>query len=242
MDLTGPCDWPTTGCVQCDPDGLACLDPAVREDVVAWAVNDLWEATGRVYGTCPVSVYPCNDATCYCGNPMRNCGCVSVSEILIPGPVASVTSVVIDGTTLSSSAYRVDDYQWLVRLDGGVWPTNVDPTDPTGFVVTYDQGQTPPAGAGLVTGILACERAKALCGDSSCRLPTGTQQLTRQGVTMIRGRQSNPPAGRYFPDTMSIFGLDEVDEWVRNAQAPLLAGAVHSPDLPHVRRTTWEAP
>lgn len=221
-----PCNWPNTGCPTCD--GLACLSGAQRDDVIAWAISDLWEATGRVYGTCPVSVLPCQETSVlcgWCGDSWRRCGCGSVPEIKLPGPVASVTEVVIDGVELDQADYRIDDYQWLVRLDGGRWPRG-SALDPDAFRVDYMQGIEPPAGAGLVTGILVCERAKAVCGDKTCRLPQRVQQVARQGVTMIWSDQG-------------AFGLPEVDEWVRNANHPLLAGAVHSPDLPTVRRITW---
>lgn len=244
MTLTEVCNWPHSGCPACEEDGLECLNPAQQDEVTAWVKSDLWEATGRVYGTCPVSVLPCNESICgLCRHRLRDCGCRTVPEIRIPGPVAEVTAVVIDGVELDNSAYRIDDYEWLVRLDGGTWPTNSDPVDPDSFRVDYLKGINPPNGAGLVTGILACERAKAICGDKTCRLPRSVQQVTRQGVTMVRGggvATSSRP-WRYEPDSVAVFGLDEVDEWVRNANATTLAGAVHSPDIPHVRQITWEA-
>lgn len=243
MDLTGPCNWPAATCPACD--GHDCAPSAsVRADLEAWAKNDLWEATGRVYGTCEVTVMPCNDFTAICGvcwNPWRSCGCVGVSEVKLPGPVHSVTSVVVDGVTLDPTTYRVDDWQWLVRTDGDSWPASADPLDPDSFAVTYELGQEPPAGAASVVGILVCSRAA--CSNSGCRVPKNATQVTRQGVTMVRGNQGTTTRPwRWYPETISIFGILEVDQWVRNANAPMAAGAVHSPDLPRVRQTTWSAP
>lgn len=209
-------------------------------------MSELWQATGRIYGTCDVTVYPCNDYSTICGvcwNSYRSCGCAWVEEVKLAGPVASVSEVVVDGVTLDNSAYRIDDWQWLVRLDGGAWPANADPTDPEAFAVTYALGEAPPAGAAEVTGMLVC--ARSICAESGCSLPRGTTQVSRQGVTMVKGNTAGTTSSRpwrYETNTMSIFGIDEVDTWVRNAQYPVRAGAVHSPDLPTVRQTTWVAP
>lgn len=204
------------------------MTAAQRAEYEAWAINDLWEATGRVYGTCTVTVMPCNDWGVLCGgcfNNYRSCGCVNVSEVKIPGPVDSVTEVVIDGVVLDQTDYRIDDYQWLVRLDGGVWPSNTDYLDPDAFSVTYELGISPPAGAGIITGRLVCYRSP--CSNSGCKMPRNVNQVTRQGVTMLRHLEG--------------FGVLDVDQWVANANNPTRAGAVHSPDLPHVRQITWQA-
>ena len=232
MDLTGPCNWPTTGCPDCG-DECGAMTAAQRAEYQAWAINDLWEATGRVYGTCTVTVMPCNDWGVLCGacwSNFRGCACVFVPEVKLPGPVASVTEVVIDGVALDPDAYRIDDYQWLVRTDGDTWPTNTDYLDPDAFSVTYEAGIAPPAGAGIVTGMVMCSRSA--CTTSGCKVPRETTQVTRQGVTMLRFPIDAPGA---------MFGIPAVDQWVRNANQPLRGGAVYSPDLPQVRRTTWQA-
>lgn len=240
MTLTAPCDWPTPSCPNCDND---CASPSQLDSLNEWAISDLWAATGKVFGTCPVSVFPCNNNAVICGScnqAFRQCGCWTVSEVKLPGPVASVTEVVVNGVTLDSTAYRIDDYEWLVRLDGGSWPTNADPIDPDSFRVDYNRGITPPAGAANVAGLLVCSRSP--CNNSGCKIPKNTTQLTRQGVAMVRGINSQTSRPWYtYPETVSIFGIDAVDQWVRNVNAPTHAGAVHSPDLPYVRQTTWEA-
>ncbi len=226
MTLTAPCDWPTASCPQCD--GSDCLSPAQQDDLIAWAISDLWLATGRVYGTCPVSVLPCNSSVCgLCRNSLRSCGCRNVPEIRLPGPVHSVIEVVIDGVALDSTDYRIDDYEWLVRLDGGSWPTNTDPVDPDAFRVEYKRGIPPPAGAGAAVGRLVCSRGN--CQNGTCKIPKNTTQVSRQGVTMVRDIEA------------TVFGVREVDDWVRSANAPIRAGAVHSPDIPHVREITWQS-
>jgi hypothetical protein len=50
--------------------------------------------------------------------------------------------------------------------------------------VTYQQGKPVPVGGQIAAGLLACELAKAACGDKSCGLPQRVQSITRQGVTV----------------------------------------------------------
>lgn len=228
MDLAGPCNWPVSGCPDCGDD-CSSMTGAQRAEYEAWAISDLWQATGKVYGTCTVTVMPCNDWGVLCGwcyNSFRSCGCVFVPEVKLAGPVASVSEVVVDGETIDPADYRIDDWQWLVRLDGLSWPTNTDYTDPDAFSVTYELGVEPPAGAGIVTGKLMCLRSA--CTSGGCALPGNVIQTTRQGVTMIRSVEG--------------FGNLMIDRWVASANTPTRAGAVHSPDLPTVRQTTWAAP
>lgn len=209
--------------------------PEEDQDIVDLASYLLWAATGKVYGPCPVSVLPCNELTCgYCHHPLRQCGCRSVPEIRLDGPVHSVTEVVIDGIALPDTSYRIDDYEWLVRLDGESWPTNADPLDPDSFRVDYLLGFAPPGGAATVTGALACEIAKDRCGNANCRLPSNLRTVSRQGITVGVGRN-------VFVNPFQKFGVPSIDLWVEMVASPVLAGAVHSPDFPHIRKITWEA-
>ena len=124
--------------------------------------------------------------------------------------------------------------EWLVRVDGGVWPrcSNLlaDPTDVGSFVVTYQAGYPVPAGTGLITSLLACELALALCQADSCRLPRRVQSMTRQGVTISF---SDLDDGRT--------GLPEVDMWVSAQRRPPRRATVWSPDVVVPRQTTWQA-
>lgn len=225
MDTPGPCDWPYYGC----PCSSVLDSPGEPQlEIIELAKSMLWRATGQVYGPCPISVLPCvGDAACGCGRDLRSCGCRRIPEIKLPGPIWSVQSVTVDGDLLDPTAYRVDDYHWLVRTDGGSWPTMTDQLDPNSFRVDYSLGMPPPSGAGLMAGILACEWAKAACDDDTCRLPWRIRRLARAGVTV----EWAPGQG---------FGLEDVDTWVANAMLPLRAGAVSSPDVRPVRRITWE--
>lgn len=123
-----------------------------------------------------------------CGRCSDSCGCGSSDALRLPGPVASITEIQIDGVVLPSTAYRVDNHQLLVRTDGGIWPFCQDMDAPLGsentWAVTYKQGLSVPVGGQIAAGLLACELAKAACGDKSCGLPQRVQSITRQGVTV----------------------------------------------------------
>jgi hypothetical protein len=59
------------------------------------------------------------------------CSCSGATpSLLLPGPVAEITEVLIDGAVLSPDAYRVDNSSYLVRTDGGGWPACQDLASP----------------------------------------------------------------------------------------------------------------
>lgn len=169
----------------------------------------------------------------HCGRCFGTCGCTAISETLLPGPVADIEAVYLSGVVMDPSRYRVDDYSRLVRLDGYEWPICQDldaAYDAEGaWSVVYNRGQALPPGASLVAGILACELAKEMCGDSTCRLPRRASQVTRQGVTVV------------MPDPIQAgqTGIWTIDNWVATQNSPKREGTVSSPDLKPQRITTW---
>lgn len=237
MTPEGPCSWPYDPC-PCEP--LEAMPEAEQTEIVGLASWLLWAATFRLFGPCPVSIMPCQTG-CACGASWRRCGCSTPAEVKLAGPVHSITEVMIDGVVLDDETYRVDDWQWLVRLDGQKWPAqNVE--DPTAFRVDYLLGIEPPAGAGTITGILASELAKARCGDKTCRLPARVRTVQKQGITMSFGSAGGGGASRLATIVDIGFGLPEVDDWIRAVNSPaVMAGAVWSPDMPTYRRITWQA-
>lgn len=176
---------------------------------------------------------------CGGGCPQDSCSCEYVPTVELAGPVASIDEVRINGVVLASSAYRVDNFRYLVRTDGGDWPVcqnmTADPlTDPETFQVTYQIGTAVPAGGEIAAGVLACEMAKAICGNGGCKLPQRIQMVTRQGVQSL-------VLDNY--DTMYQYGttgLIVVDMWVSSIMASNRQSGlrVASPDIRPVRRTT----
>lgn len=178
-------------------------------------------------------------------------GCCSVCKLDLPfTPAASVTSIQIDGAVLAPEyrsdpddaespmfpTYRVDSYDRLVRLDGGCWPGCQDLSLPLSeegtWAITYDFGIPVPAGGQIAAAELACEFAKACSGDSSCKLPSRVQSVSRQGVTMT------------LLDTLSDLwkegrtGLFNVDLWLSavNPHGLRERSAVYTPELLRKRR------
>lgn len=173
-----------------------------------------------------------------CGRCGDECGCDNTPALRLPGPVASIEEVLVDGEVLPPTAYRVDDARYLVRIDGGTWPTCQDMaapvTAPGTWQVTYTRGVPVPAGGLLAGSLLACEFAKAIAAPKSCALPQRIQQVTRQSVTVT-----------LMDDFTTLkeggTGIYLIDSWVASVTKPRHLSSVRSPDIPRprFRRTTW---
>jgi|SRR5688572_21475019 len=150
----------------------------------------------------------------------RNCGCTggcscqTECEIALPGPVAFVDEVRVDGVVLAADAYRLDHYRGipvLVRIDGECWPdcqdmaTDID--EPGAFSVTYQRGTLVPRAGQIAAGLLANEFAKA-CVGQDCALPQQLASLTRNGVEV----QVMDPAALL---ENGLTGIANVDLWIR---------------------------
>jgi hypothetical protein len=211
---SGPCEgWeaPIWSCA------LSPAAQAVTGTAVAAAADILYALSGRHLGSCQVTIRPCRQSclngswpfinswwqfgiwprplffngTWYnltCGSCTGGCSCNVVSEALLPAPVIQVLQVKVDGVTLDPSAYRVDNWRRLVRLDGGQWPICNDLTqgdDAVGtWSVTLTYGEPVSPLGQMALGELATQFAKLLACDTDCMLPKPVQQLVRQGVTM----------------------------------------------------------
>lgn len=255
-----PCLWSVDP--SCCAEVWAAADPALQARASQYATSVLWALTGRRFGPCAVRVRPCIPDTypTYVTYPVwtdspsgggwfpmvwqagwRNCGCgegacacMPASEVWLPGPVAGISEVRIDGVVLDPSAYRVDNGTWLVRQDGGVWPAQQAFSEPAGeegtFVVTYLKGAVVPDGGAAAAGVLACEYVKA-CQGAPCRLPKRVTSVSRQGVTVSANETVQS----------GLTGIPEVDQWIKvwNPQGRIQPPAVYSLDLPNPRVTTW---
>jgi hypothetical protein len=96
-------------------------------------------------------------------------------------------TVTIGGTPLDSSAYRLDGWRYLVRVDGYTWPIVVDPTDPAdsnNWSIAHSYGKAVPPLGVLAAAEMSCEILKYLHDDKACKLPKKVQSVSRQGVNM----------------------------------------------------------
>lgn len=240
---TAPCSWsPDYSCCPSYADATPELK-ALAEGV---ATELLWRLTGRRFGLCEITIRPCRKGctdgdrlgswsggdwsppyvpytqggqwfNAACGSCLTDCSCATLCEIALPGPVASVTSVQLNGVTLAASEYVVHDHRTLVRVGGECWPTcqdlaaDLDDITGTAFGVTYLQGVPVPAGGRYAAAAYACEILKACTGTSGCRLPNRylLESLSREGVSM----RFNNAADLL---TAGLTGLPEVDAWVHS--------------------------
>lgn len=255
--MEGPCSgWsPTTDLC---PD-WATYDPAVQAYALSFAQMILWAATGRRFGLCEAVVRPCwrqrsplyvefqatgfwgladqgtalasayyESLACACGG---GCMC-SNTRLPLLGPVASITSVQIDGAAFPAADYRLDG-NLLIREDGEGWPTSQNLTDPltevNTFAVTYQVGEVVPTVLNDAAGIYACEVAKSRLG-RACSLPKRVRTITRQGVTIEFVGTDD-----YLKDGLT--GVAEIDELIvaLNPYGLRDRPRVRSLDTPHLR-------
>lgn len=180
-----------------------------------------------------------------CGTCAGACTCGDgPASLALPGPVAGVVEVREDGLVLPTSAYRVDDYRYLVRQDGSAWrrcqDMSADTTATDTWSVTYNRGVDVPPGGKIAAGVLAMELAKAWCKDNTCALPQRIQSITRQGITVaVLDSMDDVDKGHT--------GIWLIDSWIASVMKIRQGGTVHSVDLmgPRTARgrtTTWRAP
>lgn len=212
--MAAPCSWDLAGQTDCCSEFWGELTPDEQAAAAAAATFVLWAATGRQFGPCPVTVrpcgrWPCEDGiggwywnqgvwtpyvldgqwfNCACG---ATCTCGARCKIYLPGPVAAVSAVTLDGVLVDPSTYRVDDYRWLARTGTDAsgapncWPTHQDFDKDSGtdtLIVSYTRGTPVPSYLLAAAGTYACEWAK-MCRGDKCLIPSRVVTLTRQGTT-----------------------------------------------------------
>lgn len=175
-----------------------------------------------------------------CGTCGDNCGCGLTPSLTLPGPVDSIEEILIDGQVLDPSSYEVQNGSLLIRTDDGRWPTcqnlSLPSTEPGTWEITYIYGIRVPIGGQIAAGVLACELAKAACGDEDCGLPQRVQSITRQGVTVaILDAFDDIDKGHT--------GIWIIDSWLASMTKTPQTGRVYSPEYPNGystgRRRTW---
>lgn len=125
-----------------------------------------------------------------CGMCDGGCSCTRLEQVELPYPVADVTQVKVDGVILDPSAYRVDEWRYLVRLDGGLWPRcndlNLPDTELDTWSVTARYGTEVPELGKIAVGELATQIVRRCMGASGCTIPASTvRSINRQGVTKV---------------------------------------------------------
>ena len=221
----GTCPITVRPCsARCTPRGSFLTAPAGRGGGFPLArIGGSFSPTlsgGRWYNACPC---PTSDA----------CSCSALSEIILPGPVGRIVSVVQDGITVDRSAYRVDNGNRLVRTDGTSWPACQDMSTNDGegtLLVTYYRGAAPNLMTMAAAGALAVEFYKG-CNGEECRLPGNV-------ISVNRGGESYDLEPMSFKEGET--GIPEVDAVIRiyNPHGLKAEPFVVSPDLYSTRART----
>ena len=167
-----------------------------------------------------------------CGcRSVGDCGCAALSEVILPGPVGSIVSVEIDGSALPRGAYRVDNGDRLVRLDGEAWPACQDMADGNGFQVTYYRGAAPNILTRAAAGALAVEFLAA-CNGEDCRLPWNVTSMARAGESYELGDGSVDDVVAAIPEVAAVVRI--YNPYGLKSQ-PFVA----SPDMYGTRTPSW---
>jgi len=207
------------------------------------ASRTLWMLSARLYsGTCQKRVHICGNVDgCFQvlsrGHIVGDFDRQRAFEVLLDGyPVREVSEVKIAGIVLDPSAYRLENYRRLVRIDGYPWPVCRPPiADLTDNSATYTYGQDPPITGQLAAAQLACEAYKQCSpggGGADCLLPKGATRVTRQGITIEMSWLSYDPALGAWKT-----GLGSVDAFL-NAENPKRLQrrpSIASPDIHYAR-------
>lgn len=157
MDICVPdtTDWACYGTME----EVEELDPVIRETAEKFAWTALSRLTGFRLSLCPVTIQPCarrcsppvwetavvgvSDTfapflrdgrwynACGCSAP-DTCRCTSLPEVVLPSEASGPLVVKVGGAVVDPSAYRVENGNRLVRIDGGTWPLCPDDATPTG--------------------------------------------------------------------------------------------------------------
>jgi hypothetical protein len=262
--------WPRPDTACCPDLQITDTTPPARvlliERMLRMAVSVVHAFSARQFGLCPRTVRPCRDQCAESGGTLldpyildgqwfnnacqtcvHDCSCGTLCEVTLPGPVHRILEVIVDGTVLLPSAYRVDNHRKLVAQGDVCWPTCQDLSKPAGlpgtWTVSYLRGKPVPEMGLWAAGLLACELVKACTpGEAgACRLPSNVQSIVREGVSLDLEPFTLGGAGS---DSFGRTGIPEVDMWltVVNPRRTTGRSRVYSPDRRRPRRTTWPCP
>lgn len=202
-------------------------------DQFGWQLGSWWEWTGSYTWPQPL-LYAGNWYNITCGGGCGDtCSCFMLEQAYLPGPVAGVTQVLIDGAVVPTGSYKIQDYRKLVRTDGGMWPwcqrMDLPTTQPNTWAVTFTVGEEVPSVGKMALGELAREYARACLGQD-CALPSNLQSLARQGISI------SFPADSTFLDKLPM-----TKEFLKygNPNKLYARPTIADIDGPNWRRDTW---
>lgn len=239
-----PADWCTADDVLALPD-TASLDPALITFGIQLASRVLWSASARQIGlferkwrptagdcsACGWSFVPTGDGSWwrYTGvnvvTGVPRCGCdTSQAWLSLPGPVAAVEAVWIDGVEHTPDEFGIQrNRRGILWLDSSLsWPacndmfrdpeTTTPQGDPQAWLVHYWRGRNIPPDGVTAAAILARDIASSLCGGACSDAVKRATKITRQGVSFDFEKESDLRKAA----TAGATGLRVVDLWVKS--------------------------
>lgn len=177
----------------CDGDTVTPSYPWTDEQLIQAASNLLFARTCYLYpGLCEETIWPCIGCG-GCGHHPCHCGSYNAIELTADYPILEVTNIAINGVTVSSDLWRLDENARIVRTDDEHWPSCNNLGLTAGpivigdeLTVTYIAGREVPVELQMACAELVCQMKKACNGDPSCQLPDHVREVTRRGVRMER--------------------------------------------------------
>lgn len=182
---------------------------------VQMATDYCWRLSAQRYTTRSLVLRPHRlIAGCLCSD---FCTCHGGTFYTFSEPVVSVSSVVLDGATLTAGVdYELWDNRTLVRLNPSVsssirsyWPCCQWLSRPAGeagtWTVTATLGIVPPEGGKMAVHELAVNLVLHFVG-KKCQLPARTRTVTSQGITLDIADTNYLAQGRT--------GIPIVDMWL----------------------------
>ena len=245
-----PCNWAGSSMMCCDlqsvidtscpPSSIPAIYPVNLQTKEAWyqyAARLMYLYTGeRFDGLCEYITRPCKD--CYsscnlCFDIFKRCQCgvyldsINLSREADGNMIDSIIEVKIDGVVLAPSAYIIEDYKDIVRIDGQPWPycqdfsknpDSIPPLSANTFQIKYVAGRMPPIDVQRATALLACQLMKACNSPSDCQLPSNVASVSRQGIAFDMSTVSEN----------NYTGIEEIDNTIKKYNTRLYHGAALS--------------
>ncbi len=190
-DLPEGCPCRTEGSGGEDPSDLE------LEELLMQSTEVMWELLAYpALGGCPRTIHPCRTNLGYAPSKAvreatlrwGTCACCGCDAVVLAGPIADITEVIVDGVVLDPSEYELHDNWHLVRVDG-TWPMGGGPASEQRFVITYAIGAPVPTLVRDAVIELANQLWLDRCGSADSRLPRAATGASSQGVSYSFSRR-----------------------------------------------------
>jgi len=186
------------GC-PCRTEGSGGEDPSDTEleELLMQSTEVMWELLAYpALGECPRTIHPCRTNLGYAPSKAvreatlrwGTCACCGCDAVVLAGPIADITEVIVDGVVLDPSEYELHDNWHLVRVDG-TWPMGGGPASEQRFVITYAIGAPVPTLVRDAVIELANQLWLVRCGSADSRLPRAATGASSQGVSYSFSRR-----------------------------------------------------